>query len=63
MVTPKSSDKLMKHIMRLDRNKPKSYISSEQSEFFALDWDIKKGITLPPHKKQKYEELKAKLGK
>jgi len=64
MVVPKKHDRLMKRLVAIDRNKEqKQYSSSELSEFNALEWDISKGVKLPPHKVERYLELKKMLSK
>jgi len=67
MVVPKKHDRLMKRLVAIDRNnehkEKKQYSPTELSEFNTLEWDINKGLTLPPHKKERYLELKRILGK
>ncbi len=63
MAVPRRHDKLMKHLMDSDKTISKSYSTSEESEFNALKYDIDHGMKLLPHKMNRYNELKIKLGK
>ena len=63
MASPKKHDKLMKHLMKSDRVEVKAYTTSEESEFNALKYDLEHGMKLLPHKMNRYNELKEKLGK
>ena len=36
---------------------------SEESELCIIEWDMKKGFPIPPHKQERYEELKKKYRK
>ena len=64
MASPKKHDKLVKQLMSARKTEPsKAYNTSEESEFNALKYDLEHGIKLLPHKMNRYNELKEKLGK
>ena len=64
MVVPKRHDKLMKHLVAYDKKEGKPEVfSGKESELQALEWDIKNGVKLLPHKLEKYKKLKEELGK
>ena len=64
MATPRRSDRLIQHFMKSQKvEATKNYSTSEESEYNILKYDLDKGVTLPYHKMNRYNELKKKLGK
>ena len=63
MAVPKKNDRLVKQLMSSRLNEAKSYSTSEETEFNSLKYDIEHGMKLPPHKMNRYNELKLKLGR